>query len=119
MAYHSPTGDWYFGWFRLRSQNFIKNVSSSSDTDSESSSDEENLEPYRSRARSIVREGGRVPQTADGGDLGGDEGWTRNFVSPNTDLNFNEDGKGPVNIPGSITEESEPTDFILVFGCTF
>lgn len=33
-------------------------VSSSSDTDSESSSDEENLEPYRSRARSIVREGG-------------------------------------------------------------
>lgn len=87
----------------------------SSSSDSESLSDEENLEPYRSRARSIVREGGRVPQTADGGDLGGDEGWTRNFVSPNTDLNFNEDGKGPVNIPGSITEESEPTDFLSLF----
>ncbi|CAH8543710.1 unnamed protein product [Dicrocoelium dendriticum] len=64
-------------------------VSKSSDTDSDSSSD--------------------------GGDLASDEGRTRNFVSPNTDLNFSENGKDPVNISGSIPEECEPINFLSLF----
>ena len=44
-----------------------------------------------------------------------DDGWSRNFVAQTVDLNFNEDGNGPVNLPESLTEESSCVDFLSLF----
>ena len=44
-----------------------------------------------------------------------DDGWSRNFVAPTVDLNFNEDGNGRVNLPESLTEESSCVDFLSLF----
>lgn len=36
-------------------------------------------------------------------------------MAPNVHLSFNEDDKGPVNIPGHIPEESTSIDFLSLF----
>ena len=95
-------------------------LSSDTDTESEQSSASDNEDRPRSsgsgsttsRSRSRM---GRVPQTADSGDGFVDDGWSRNFAAPTVDLNFNEDGNGPVNLPGSLTEESSCVDFLSLF----
>ena len=95
-------------------------LSSDTDTESEQPSASDNEDRPRSsgsgsttsRSRSRM---GRVPQTADSGDGFVDDGWSRNFVAPTVDLNFNEDGNGPVNLPGSLTEESSCVDFLSLF----
>lgn len=35
-------------------------------------------------------------------------------MAPNVGLSFNDDEKGPVNVPGYITEESMSIDFCLL-----
>ena len=71
------------------------------------------------RARSSLGGGvrGHFPRTADCGDArsSDDEGWTYNFVAPGVNLNFNDDGTGPVNIPEYITGESSCLDFLSLF----
>ena len=95
-------------------------LSSDTDTESEQSSASDNEDRPRSSgsgsttSRSRSRRG-CVPQTADSGDGFVDDGWSRNFVAPTVDLNFNEDGNGPVNLPGSLTEESSCVDFLSLF----
>ena len=92
-------------------------LSSDTDTESEQSSASDNEDRPRSSgsgsttSRSRSRRG-RVPQTADSGDGFVDDGWSRNFVAPTVDLNFNEDGYGPVNLPESLTEESSCVAFL-------
>ncbi|BFZ09155.1 hypothetical protein BsWGS_12194 [Bradybaena similaris] len=81
------------------------------DLDSDRSSDDND----RFRARSTVRGRERVPQTDFCGDNVPDDGWTATFVAPTIDLNFNEDGTGPVNIPESTTEESSCVGFLFLF----
>ena len=82
------------------------------DLDSDRSSDDDD---DRSRARPTVMERGRVHQTDFRGDNVPDDGWTATFASPTIDLNFNEDGTGPINIPESLTEESSCVDFLFLF----
>ncbi|BFZ17860.1 hypothetical protein BsWGS_20899 [Bradybaena similaris] len=87
------------------------------DLDSDRSSDDDD----RSRAEPTVRGRERVSQTDFRGDNVPDDGWTATFVAPTIDLNFNEDGTGPVNIPESMTEESSCVDFFsclwrMIFG---
>ena len=43
-----------------------------------------------------------------------DEVWTSNFVVQNVDVNFNDDDKEPLSIPGHITKESKSIDFSLL-----
>ena len=79
---------------------------------SESESDDSENERQNVARRSRTR----APQPRDRGDACViDEGWTRNFVAPTVDLSFNEDGKGPVNIPSHINEESTSIDFLSLF----
>ena len=82
------------------------------DLDSDRSSDDDD---DRSRARPTVMERGRVHQTDFRGDNFPDDGWTATFAAPTIDLNFNEDGTGPINIPESLTEESSCVDFLFLF----
>ncbi|BFZ24607.1 hypothetical protein BsWGS_27646 [Bradybaena similaris] len=81
------------------------------DLDSDRSRDDDD----RSRARPTVRGRERVPQIDFRGDNVPDDGWTAIFVASTIDLNFNEDGTGPVNIPESMTEESSCVDFLFLF----
>ncbi|BFZ04183.1 hypothetical protein BsWGS_07222 [Bradybaena similaris] len=89
--------------------------SSTSDTGLDLDSDRSSDYDDRSRAGLTVRGRERVSQTDFRGDNVPDDGWTATFVAPTIDLNFNEDGTGPVNIPESMTEESSCVDIFFLF----